>query len=208
MKQYLLFFAILCAGCAGSVPMETYVAPKLINQEPFPALPQNLTAYRQDFHIKLQVNTDGSVNRVELGHWSGDAAWDSAAVEKIRRWQFTPALYNGTPVKLWIDLHACVKCAEPVMMGLLEIICPTKAIADTVYAQLLHGEDFERLASLYSIAASRAQKGRLGEVDVNRFPDEIQSVVSDLKINEYSKPLPLGSYFCLYKRVPWDVRVP
>jgi hypothetical protein len=209
MKPLLLsFFVLLFAGCAGSQQIDTYVAPRLIEQEPFPALPPNLAAYSQDFHIKLQIGSDGSVLRVTLEHWSGDADWDSLAVSKIRLWRFTPPMYNGKPIKLWIDLQACVRCAEPVLRGLAEIVCPTRELADSVYALLRQGGEFEQIASLYSIAPSRANRGRLGEVDIHRFPDELHDALSDLQLNEYTSPLAVGSYFCIYKRVPWDVRVP
>lgn len=208
MKPLLLILAVLCAGCAGSQPVDTYVAPKLIDQEPFPALPHNLAIYSQDFRMKLQIGTDGSVMRAVLDHWSGDPEWDSLAVRNIRHWRFTPALYNGTPVRLWIDLHACVRCEEPVLRALAEIVLPTRVMADSVYTLLQQGGEFEHMASLYSIAPSRAQRGRLGEVDIHRFPDDVHEVLRDLKLNEYTSPLAVGSYFCIYKRVPWDVRVP
>jgi hypothetical protein len=208
MKPLLLFFAVLLAGCAGSQQVDTYVAPKLIDQEPFPALPSSLAMYSQDFRMKLQIGTDGSVLRVEFAHWSGNPDWDSLAVQKIRQWRFTPALYNGTPVKLWVDLHACVRCEEPILRGLAEIVLPSKEMADSVFGLLKKGEEFERIASLYSISPSRTNRGRLGEVDIHRFPDDVHGILQDLEMNEYTSPLAVGSYFCIYKRVPWDVRVP
>lgn len=208
MKPILILLVALLAGCAGSQPDETYVPPTLIDQEPFPALPQQLAAYPQDFHIKLQIGTEGQVLRAELDRWSGDATWDSLAVGRVMKWRFTPAMYNGIPVKIWIDLRACVKCEEPILMGLGEIVCPTHTLADSLYMLLRNGEDFDRLASLYSIAPSRSNQGRLGEVDIHRFPDEVHHVLKDLKTNEFTSPLAVGSYFCIYKRVPWEVRRP
>jgi hypothetical protein len=208
MKPLLLFLAALRAGCAGTQPVDTYIAPRLIDQEPFPALPPSLSVYAQDYRMKLQIGTDGSVLRVALEHWSGNPDWDSMAVQKIKRWRFTPALYNGTPVKLWVDLHACVRCEEPILRGLAEIVLPTREMADSVYGMLQRGEEFERIASLYSIAPSRVNRGRLGEVDIHRFPNDVHGILQDLTMNEFTSPLAVGSYFCIYKRVPWDVRVP
>ncbi len=208
MKQFLLLLGLALSGCIASQPSETYIAPKLIDQEPFPALPPNLVVYRQDFHMKLQIGTDGTVLHVLLDHWSGDPEWDSVAVHRIRHWRFSPGMYNGTPVKLWVDLHACVRCEEPVLMGIEEIMCPTRQIADSVYRLLQAGSDFETIASEFSIAPSRAHGGRLGEVDIHRFPDAVHTALLDIKTNEYTLPLAVGNYFCIYKRVPWDVRVP
>jgi hypothetical protein len=208
MKPLLLLLGLALSGCIASLPTETYVAPKLIDQEPFPALPPNLVMFRQDFHMKLQIGIDGTVRHVILDHWSGDPEWDSSAVERIRRWRFTPGTYNGTPVKLWVDLHACVRCEEPVMMGVMEIIVPTREIADSIYAMLRTGADFETLATQFSIAPSRAHGGRLGEIDIHRFSDVVHDALMDVKTNEFTPPLAVGNYFCIYKRVPWDVRVP
>lgn len=208
MKPLLVLIMVLMAGCAGSQPADTYVAPRLIEQEPFPALPPNLAAYRQDFHMNLQIGTDGSVLRVALDHWSGDPDWDSTAVANIRRWRFTPAMYQGKPVKLWIDLRASVRSEEPVLIGLNEIVCPTRELADSVYSMLRAGSEFENLAALYSVAPSRQQHGRLGVVDLHRYSGEVRDALRDLHTNEYTGPLAVGSYFCIYKRVPWDVRVP
>jgi len=208
MKPLLLLLGLALAGCVASQPTDSYIAPKLIDQEPFPTLPPNLASYRQDFHMKLQVGTDGSVLRVQLAHWSGDPEWDSLVVSRIRRWRFTPGMYNGMPVKLWVDLHACVRCQEPVMMGVMEIVCPTRTIADSVYALLKRGSDFEMLAAQFSIAPSRTHGGRLGEVDIHRFPETVHEVLVDVKANEFTPPLAVGNYFGIYKRVPWDMRVP
>jgi hypothetical protein len=208
MKPFLLMLGLFLTGCIASQPMETYVAPKLIDQEPFPALPANLMTYRQDFHMKLQIGTDGSVLHVMLDHWSGDAAWDSLAVTKIRHWRFTPGMYNGAPIKLWVDLHAYVRSEEPRMMAVMEIVLPTQTLADSVYALLQKGSDFETLAVHLSIAPSRAQGGHLGEVDIHRFPDVVHDALMDVKTNEFTSPLVVGNYYCIYKRVPWDVRVP
>lgn len=208
MKPLLLLLGLFLCGCIASQPTESYVPPKLIDQEPFPSLPPNLVAFRQDFHMKLQVGADGSVQRVQLAHWSGDAEWDSLAVDRIRHWRFTPGTFNGTPVKLWVDLHACVRCEEPVMMGVMEIVCPTRAIADSVFALLRSGKDFETLATQFSIAPSAPHGGRLGEVDIHRFPESVHTALKSVKANEYTAPLAVGNYFGIYKRVPWDVRVP
>jgi PPIC-type PPIASE domain len=208
MKQLLLLLGLALSGCIASQPSESYIAPKLIDQEPFPALPPNLVIYRQDFHMKLQVGADGTVLHVFFDHWSGDPEWDSIAVQRIRHWRFSPGMYNGTPVKLWVDLHACVRCEEPVMMAVEEIMCPTRQIADSVYTLLRSGSDFETLASACSIAPSRPHGGRLGEVDIHRFPDVVHNALMDIKSNEFTAPLAVGNYYCIYKRVPWDMKVP
>jgi hypothetical protein len=204
----LLLLGLALSGCLASQPTDTYIAPKLIDQEPFPALPPNLAVFSNDFHMKLQIGTDGRVLHALLDHWSGDAEWDSMAVQRIKQWRFSPGLFNGTPVRLWVDLHACVRCEEPVIMGVLEIMCPTRELADSVYMLLRSGLDFETLAAQFSIAPSRAHNGRLGEVDIHRFPDEVHQALTNLKTNEFSPPLAVGNYYCIYKRVPRDVRVP
>jgi hypothetical protein len=204
----LLLLGLALAGCITTQPTDTYIAPKLVDQEPFPALPPNLAAFSQDFHMKLQIGTDGTVLHVLLDHWSGDADWDSVAVQRIRKWRFSPGLFNGTPVRLWVDLHACVRCEEPIMMGVLEITCPTRVLADSVYMLLQAGQDFETLAVQFSIAPSRVQRGRLGEVDIHRFPKDVNHALTHIKTNEFTSPLAVGNFYCIYKRVPRDVRVP
>lgn len=208
MKSLLLLLGLVMAGCIVSQPTDMYVAPKLIDQESFPALPNSLQMFRQDFHMKLQIATDGTVLNALLDHWSGDSIWDSSAVHRIKHWKFSPGMYNGTPVKLWVDLHTCVKNEDPIMMSIEEIMCPTRQIADSVYALLRSGSAFETLALQFSIAPSQKQCGRLGEIDIHRFPDVVHNALIGVPLNEYTHPLAVGTYYCLYKRVARDMRVP
>ena len=198
--------ALLLSGCAvfeGLGPEVT--APVLIEKTDFPQLPSTVTT--RDFYLKLHlmIGEDGSVRQVSLENSSGDRSWDSAAVSCVMKWRYSPAMSNDKPIRMKIDQTAHVLYEPPIMMDLSEILCATQADADSVYAGLKSGVRFEVLASKYSIAKSKEDNGHLGNIDINRFPEEVSAVLKDLKPGEFTSPLKLGWYSAVFLRAATDV---
>lgn len=210
MKLCFLFISVcvLSYGCASTKPEEMPdKLPRLVEQEPFPPMSEGLSKTRHDFDLRLQIGEDGTVLRAELMSPSGDAEWDSLALKRIEKWKFSPAMQAGKPLRIWISIRACVRCAEPLKMGLREIVCANSLLADSVYALLLAGEDFGKLVSKFSISKSKVYKGDLGEVDIHRYSEEVQKTLLHLGENEFTKPLAMGEQFAIFQRIVWDVRL-
>ncbi|MBX9917481.1 MAG: energy transducer TonB [Nitrosomonas sp.] len=51
--------------------------------------------------LSVLVETDGSVNQVQVLESSPSGMFDSAALQGIRAWQFEPAKYKGETVRVW-----------------------------------------------------------------------------------------------------------
>lgn len=51
--------------------------------------------------LSVLVETDGSVNQVQVLESNPSGIFDAAAVQGIRAWHFEPAKYKGDTVKVW-----------------------------------------------------------------------------------------------------------
>jgi len=52
--------------------------------------------------LSLLIDTDGSVDKVQVLESVPTGVFDDAAVVGIRGWRFSPAIYQGAPVKTWV----------------------------------------------------------------------------------------------------------
>jgi len=199
----LVVFSILLAGCAGFDSLSSdIVAPTLIEKSPLPPPPTTIVS--GDFYLKmiLVINKEGKVLAAHLENSSGDSHWDSLAVEEIMQWKYAPATANNKPIQMKIAQTAHVITLAPVIMALCEIVCPTEAGADSVYAALQAGTAFDSLATKYSISSTSAKGGSLGEVDIHRYSDDVQSELKRLKPGDFTPPISVGQNFIIYMRQP------
>ena len=51
--------------------------------------------------LRYLILEDGSVGPTEILSPSGSQRLDEAAAVIVRRWRFTPAMQNGTPIRVW-----------------------------------------------------------------------------------------------------------
>ncbi len=209
MKSIYVFF-LFCAigyGCASTQSMDMpEKMPRLIEQEPFPPMSETLFASHSELDLRILIADDGSVMKADLLNPSGDGVWDSLAVDRMKQWKFSPAIQNGKPISMWINFHARVKFELPVYIGLAEIECKSSSVADSVYALLRAGEDFDLLVSNFSISKSKENHGDLGQVDITRYGESVKHVLTELKENEYTEPVSMGEHFVIFKRLPGNVR--
>lgn len=52
--------------------------------------------------LSLLINVDGAVDRVQVLESVPAGVFDDAAVVGIKSWRFSPAIYQGAPVKTWV----------------------------------------------------------------------------------------------------------
>lgn len=52
--------------------------------------------------LSLLIDTDGSVDKVQVLESVPAGVFDDAAIVGIRSWRFSPAIYQGAPVKTWV----------------------------------------------------------------------------------------------------------
>ena len=199
---YLLAVLLLLSGCTAP-PAEIRVDryPLLIESSPLPPPPGWYQRNELLLEVRLYVAADGSVRELSWIESSNDREWNAKAEQAILTWKYLPAMEGGKPVGLWVRNTLRVMFEEPVVFPLAEIVCPTKEVADSVYVQLRAGADFEALAKAVSIGAERSAGGYRGMTNIGTFPVSVRDVLRGLREGEITKPLPLGDWFVIYRRV-------
>jgi TonB family protein len=201
-----LFFSysllILLTACSLFKTTETESKePKLIKQAPLPEIPESIKTLNFQFYCEMIVDEQGNVERAKLLESSGDKRWDSLTVLSLYGWKFSPALVDGKPIKTLIRRKVNVIFVESNTITLAEIVCKTKSEADSVYEMLNRGENFTDLVKKFSISDSKVKDGLLGKIDIQHYADEIRLILSRLKVNQYTRPVPYGSSFVIFKRL-------
>jgi hypothetical protein len=194
---------LLCmSGCATTqLPDSSGTLPVLIYQVPLPSLYRTTFSDEFKIEIKFHIAADSSVQEVIFLSSNTDPRWEARAIEEIRKWRFLPAMQNGRPVPVWIRQSIIIRPEKPLTMSLSEIAYADRRGADSIYTLLKMGEDFDSLARKVSIAASREQNGKLGDVDIRTLPFHIQKELSTLNVGEVTIPLQLGQSFIIFKRL-------
>ena len=53
----------------------------------------------------------------------------------------------------------------------------------------------------YSVDPTRKTNGLLGEVDINRYPENIRQKLARLKIDEFTESIKYGDLYVIFKRM-------
>jgi TonB family protein len=197
----LVAVAFVLAGCA-SLPMPEApdTLPQLIYQVPLPAWPHPAVIQDVPLELMIRVAADGSVSNASLVTSSGNTEWDTLALAAVRQWRFSPARNGPTPIPTWIRQKVRVHFEAPSLMTLRELTFADQQFADSLYVLLQLGSPFDSLARTFSVSKSRARGGFLGEIDIRAYPSHIRRTLSSLHAGEFTKPLPLGDQFVIFKR--------
>lgn len=94
------------------VPVEVY--PEMI-RETKPQYPQEAVdnGWEGVVWVKVLVDKEGTVRRVELGKSSGYPCLDNAALEVAWQNLFKPGIHNGQPVAVWVSYKVLFSLAGP-----------------------------------------------------------------------------------------------
>jgi TonB family protein len=201
LSLVLVGAALLMAGCASFDGLNSKIVPPTLIEKA--TLPQPPPAFdSRDFYIKMEilVGKDGAVRHVTLTRSTGDEKWDSAAVQRIMMWKFSPATLDDKPIQMRIIQTARVVSAQPEIMDISEIVCATSAHADSAYALLKSGAAFDSIAAIFRSSVPILTSGHIGEVDIHCYTGEVQDELQTLKRGDFTHPLPLGSFYAIFKR--------
>jgi len=197
----LLTSLILFSACSSTHETTGITLPELIYQHPLPAFPKPLSTSYLRIGLKIFVGENGTVRDVVLTNSSGNLSWDSSAVQAILQWKYAPARYETKPVSIWLRQTAVVKFSDPQYLVLGEILFNHKEEADTAFALLEMGADFSEIVEKYSVAPSRSNKGSLGSVNIQIFPEHIKNTLLRLERGDYTAPLKQGDQYAIFKRI-------
>ncbi|MEO8399634.1 MAG: peptidylprolyl isomerase, partial [Ignavibacteriaceae bacterium] len=90
---------------------------------------------------------------------------------------------------------------DPEIQILKEIVFASKYEADSAFNLLNSGIDFDELVMKYSISSTKENKGLLGPINIQNYSKEISEKLSDLEEDEYTKPIPYGEHYIIFKRL-------
>jgi TonB family protein len=204
---FILVAALLLCGCA--TVQSTYAPdalPQLVKQDPLPAWPFRVHDQEVTIDINIRIGSDGLVKDVALLTPSLSTEWNALALEKIRGWQFSPAIADGHAVPVWVHQRLRVRFEEASYLRLAEIVCPDKQTADSVYALLDAGLPFDSLAKAFSVSSSRTEGGFLGDVDLRTLPLFVRHEVQNVRADHFTHPVLLGRNYVIFKCLPSDFR--
>lgn len=192
---------LLLTGC--SAPRQVSAPDphnELILLTPLPTLTSFATAFGTRLSAVFHVSPDGTVMDVSLIRSSGDPEWDRVAMDSLRQWRFAPIAGSEKPADRWIRYGIVVQIQEPVLMQLAEMIIPTQRKADSLYALLKEGADFESLARKALTGGAEGSWRPAECANLARYPDQVRAAVIKLHSDQVSEPLRLGTNYVIFKR--------
>ena len=203
MKRIIFICLFLfISGCKVFQPEESnFIPPSLIKQSELHPLQLLNFIDSYEFTCEMRLNSLGDVVNAKILTTSGDAVWDSLARLSLLNWKYTPAIYEGRPVELTIKRKVRMVVEKPQFYSLAEIEVQNYNKADSVYKALLAGADFIQLCIHCSCSKSKERNGMLGRVNINYFNNEIKIQIAALKEGEFTKPIPYGGHYVIYKRL-------
>ncbi len=201
MRSILIPMMLLLVGCASNqrnTPDSSVPYP--IKMALFPALEE---IPNEDITLTVLFNLDskGHVVDVAMVGPGLNPAWNAAALDSMRKWQFStpPSIYGNADI--WIRRGVKVQFEEPVFMDLVSLTIPDKTIADSVYATLRYRsrlidlfEDHSKHDFAYSYIVER-------DFNIGRYPDHVRNELRKLRINSYTKPIQLDQYYVIFQRL-------
>ncbi len=188
----LLVTLLTLAGCA--ITEQAEVPPihvELISMTQLPPLKTTAYAGGMKFNLLLHVMKDGTVEHVKMLQSSGDAEWDSLALQSVRQWRFAVPRRNGEPTDVWLRQLVVVQVQVPLVMTIGEVGSADLREADSLYALLEKGTALDTLF-----------RQSLKTINVMTYPQHIREELKELREGEFTRPLRVGGTYIIYKRFP------
>ncbi len=199
---YVFALLLFLSGCAAPrVATGPEPSTELILLTPLPPLTSYATAFGTKLSALFHVLPDGITKDVALLSSSGDPEWDRLALDSLKQWRFTPRVEKDTADR-WIRYAIVVQVQEPVVMQLAEMLVPTEQKADSLYALLKDGADFETLARETLTGGTEGTWRTAEPVNLARFPARVKQVLSTLRPDHFTEPIRLGLVYVIFKRLP------
>ncbi len=203
MNRAILLVCVLLAGCATSrQPEVSAEGPEVISIAPLPPLTSISTVRGLTMNVLFHVLRDGTVKDVRILGSSGDLEWDSLAAQSMKQWRFTPITLDSVTGDHWFRQKVVVHIQEPIVMNLGELVCASRAEAESLYVLLEKGADFDTLARQIRGIPSSEYCRCPGATEIARYPQHVRNELMKLGLNDLTPPLQLGNNYVIYKRFP------
>jgi len=196
---------LLVAGCA--TPQRA-VAPdpklELISMTELPPLSSPPIGFGVKLVAVFHVLPDGTTKDVTLVRPSGVPEWDRPAIDSMKQWRFTPLASSEPQVDRWLRHAVIVQVQDPVVMRLAEMAVPTQQMADSLYALLEGGADYEALGRRVSNESEGGSLKQAEAVNIARYPSHVRNALSLLRAGQVSRPIRIGLNYVIFKRYPLE----
>ncbi|HUI09020.1 MAG TPA: TonB family protein [Bacteroidota bacterium] len=205
MKLTALVIVLVCVGCSsGERTLAVSPAPHLLSSTPLPELPATVSPLGLKLNAQFTILPDGSVSAVSLLTSSGSPAWDSLALVAMREWRFSRGAGTGGGTDRVVRYPVVVQpgIREPAVMRLGELPAATEHEADSLYALLKNGADFDALALEASRRSAPGRDGYIRTVDLASLSREVRDHVRCLREDEISPPVRMDTAYVIFRRYP------
>lgn len=201
MIRSLILLVFLLAGCSAIPTSEAPVGiPELVSSTALPPLHCVVPGEGIKFTVMIHVMSDGTVGDVKVLQSAAEPGWDSLALVSIKKWRFIAGRKDGVPADVWIRQPLVVQIRNPIVRSLAEIACVNEREADSLYALLALGTDFDSL--LRQPAEMQVDRDDfVGSVDISVYPPFLRNELLRLKEGEVSRPVRHGGRFVIYRRL-------
>ena len=149
--------------------------------------------------IQLDIDSDGRVSQAQFVRATQDTNWNAEALRRILSWKFLPARMGEKPVATTVRFPVRLQFLDPILLSLAEIVCESRDCIDSAYEAVQKGEEFDSVAHRFSAAPTAERGGKIGWVDVRRYPSDVREELMRLRKGEVSQPLVLGAKFVMFK---------
>lgn len=193
MKQFIIILSALSlvfAGCAMPRQVELPSTQlELINMTPLPPIKSPVFASGLKLNVLLHVLQDGTVENVKMLGSSGDADWDSLALQSMKQWRYATPRREGAAVDAWFRQLVVVQIQEPIEMTIGELATPNLHEADSLHLLLQKHTDLDTLF-----------RHAFGTVNIMTYPQQVREKLKKLREEEFTAPVRVGEEFVIYKR--------
>ena len=197
----LIPIMFLLAGCSAIPPSELPVEPpELVSSTSLPPITSIVPGDGMKFTVMIHVMSDGTVGGVKVLRSGAEPEWDSLALDSIMKWRFIAGRRDGTPVDIWIRQPLVIQIRNPILRTLAQIVCANEREADSLYALLALGADFDSIFR-QSPPSPGTRDGYIGSVDISVYPTSLRNELLRLREGEVSRPVRHGSRFVIYRRL-------
>ena len=186
----LLVLPLIFSACA--IPRQAELPAtqlELINMTPLPPIKFPSFAGGLKLNVLLHVMQDGTVETVRMLGSSGDADWDSLALQVMKQWRYAIPRRDGVPVDAWFRQLVVVQIQEPIEMTIGELATSSLHEADSLYSLLEKHADLDTLF-----------RHAFGTVNIMAYPQQVREKLKKLDENEFTAPLRVGEEYVIYKR--------
>jgi TonB family protein len=202
MNRTILLPLLFLAAC---MPSQQITAPpnrpEIVSMSSLPGFAAPYAFGKLKLSVLFLVRKDGTVSEVQLAKSSGDPLWDRAAIDSMKQWRFAMSLQVSDTTDRWVQSTVAIQVEEPTIIALAELRAETRAQADSLFALLQSGAEFETMVTQAQLPSSTVSGKILGITSIARYPQHVREELRRLGTNDITRPIRVGNSYIIFKRL-------